>query len=167
MINQIKKHFLYRIGCLFIAALIGGCSITTPRQNTTEPPPKNHAIYDSTVYFAKRTASVSLRASFLNQPSNVLPGGPPAFAKGYKLQFRSISKTNRSISQASIIAGGKKIALTPEAFFIPLNKGATLSISLEDTNYIHQYNNAILRFKYNNESVFFTISNNQISEFIP
>jgi hypothetical protein len=125
---------------------------------------------DSTVYFANRKASISMRASF----SNTIKASPdtnkpliiqPLF-EGYKLQFRSIAQENMLIDQVSIVADGRNIVLADNSFFIPPNKGITLSVSLEDTLFISQQAEAVLRFKFNNASKIITIKNHQISEFI-
>jgi hypothetical protein len=61
--------------------------------------------------------------------------------------------------------GGRKIVIAKDAFFVPYNKGITLSLSLEDTQYISQHDNAVLGFTYDNKSLVVTIKNHKISNF--
>lgn len=164
---SLLKIAITRAFLILFGVVILGCKNTPVIE---KPVVKENVIYqDSTVYFANKTASISLRASLLNTiPSNKESNHPlviQPLTKGYQLQFRSINKENISISQASIVAGGKKITISDAAFFIPYNQGITLSLSLEDTQYISQQSDAVLRFKYNNHSVIITLSNHTIKEF--
>jgi len=147
---------------VFLCTLIGGCQTASTKEASPSNPIQNSLIHqDSTVYFADKTASISMRASFINNGSLEQP-----IADGYKLQFRSIKKGNVLISQVSIVAGGKKISLTEGSFFVPYNKGINLQLSKEDTLFISQHNDATFRFKHDNESYLMSIRQHKINEFI-
>jgi hypothetical protein len=110
-----------------------------------------------------------MRASFSStNPTNRDTQKPllvQTLAGAYKLQFRSIQPDNLLVDQVSIVVGGKKIAITEGSFFVPANKGITLSLSLEDTQFIAQHNDATLRFKADNISQLIMIKDHKISEF--
>ena len=110
-----------------------------------------------------------MRASFSStNPANRDPQKPlliQTLAGAYKLQFRSIRPDNLLIDEVSIVAGGKKIAITEGSFFVPANKGITLSLSLDDTQFIAQHSDTVLRFKADNISQLMSIKNHKISEF--
>ena len=160
MIRRLSTQWIYLLLPLLLSACQG--TPTTPKKDqTTVSKPLIHQ--DSTIYFANKTASISMRASFTNTGG----GTEQALATGYKLQFRSIQEGNVSISQVSIIAGGKKITLNEQGFLLPPNQGATLSINLEDTRYITGHPDATLRFKYEGESQLMSIKQHRLSEFAP
>jgi hypothetical protein len=156
--------------CLLVLPLLG-CEHTLQTKKTDQPDAAFHQ--DSTLYFANKTASISMRASFTKPSSNKASGPLEAvsplivqpLAKGYKLQFRTLNRDNLLINQASIIVGGRKIVIAKDAFFVPYNKGITLSLSLEDTQYISKHDNAVLGFTYDNKSLVVTIKNHKISNF--
>lgn len=157
---------------LLLAALLMGCQSARPNQvekNIATSEVNQSVFYqDSTLYFAEKTASISLRASFTQQVvSNEQSQELQPLANGYKFQFRSTNTQNRIIGNASIVAGGKKITITDKTLFIPQNQGLTVSISLEDTVLIESQGQAVLGFEYNGESQLFTIINHQLAPFIP
>ncbi len=167
----IASSLTYRTKILTVVLfsfLISACQSgnVKPEKNT---PIKSTFNQDSTVYFAKRTASLSLRASFTEAgEQKSTPASPiQILSRGYQLQFRSIQRKNIAVEQVSIIAGGKKITLTEKIFFVPANKGITLSVSLADTEFISQHNDAVIRFKYNGESQLMSIKRHQIEAFKP
>lgn len=156
--NNIKLLLLLLWLPLILAACQSGP--TTPEKPTN----KTTFIHqDSTVYFAGKRASISMRASFTNTAN----GTEQSLVNGYKLQFRSIEKRNVSITQVSIIAGGKKISLNERGFLLPPSRGATLEVSMEDTRYITESADALLRFKYEGESQLMVIKNHSLSQFAP
>ncbi|MFT6101903.1 MAG: hypothetical protein ACJATV_000343 [Granulosicoccus sp.] len=164
----VLRHTIIVSLCLLTLTLTG--CVHTP--STTEAVEKDVAFHqESTLYFSNKTASISMRASFTNISSNEAdralnkPLIVQPLAEGYKLQFRTINKDNLLINQASIIVGGRKILVAKGAFFVPYNKGVTLSLSLEDTQYIRQHDNAILGINYDKESLLITIKNHKISTF--
>jgi len=164
----VLRHTIIVSLCL-LALTLASC-VHTP--STTETVEKDTVFHqESTLYFANKTASISMRASFTNTSSNEANGARSKplivqpLAEGYKLQFRTINKDNLLINQASIIVGGRKIPIAKGAFFVPYNKGVTLSLSLEDTQYISQHDNATLGINYDDESLLMTIKNHKISIF--
>jgi uncharacterized lipoprotein YajG len=158
MIRYLSFKWLY----VLLSLLLAGCQTTPSALNKTQSSAKSTLIHqDSTVYFAKKTASISMRASF----SNTSGGVQQSLVDGYKLQFRSIQKRNISIRRVSIIAGGKKIILSEQGFLLPPHQGATLPISIEDTHFIAQQEDAVLRFKYEGESQLMTIRQHRLKEF--
>ena len=166
---------------LIVAAVLSACG-TTPEQsagtdNTTpatsaqnkqtqtqqidrEANPESAYTYvDSTVLFAEKTASVSLRASFGTQD--------PGMKQGYQLQFRTLSDTPVFLSSISVIAGGQRLFVEEGQIVLPQKKGISLSLSLEESLFIGEYETALLQFRYNNESFLMQIRLHQLSEFIP
>lgn len=154
---------------LFGAFLFGCQTAGTP----TKPSEPQESIFhqDSTVYFAKRTASVSMRASFKNtiargnnlqQPLKIQP-----LNNGYKFQFRTVRKDNVAIGKVDVIAGGKRIVVSNEKVFLPANQGLTLTLSLADSLFTSEKDDAILAFTFNGNSYLVNIKDHQISEFIP
>jgi hypothetical protein len=125
---------------------------------------------DSTVNFANKKASASLRASFIQKNTEISSVTGSAVSQslhnGYKLQFRTILAGSNIIDRASIIAGGKRIPLTETELFVRPNKGLIISISEADTLFIHQQRDATLRFLFNGTSHLMSIRNHQLSEFI-
>ncbi|ODS24587.1 hypothetical protein AB835_03120 [Candidatus Endobugula sertula] len=103
-----------------------------------------------------------MRASFSQKPQTI----KQQLARGYKLQLRSIHQQSILISQMSIIAGGKKISLNEGSFIVVPQKSVNLSLSPEDSQYISQQSDALLRFKYNGASQLISISNHQLSNFL-
>ncbi len=149
-------------------------------QNTTNTPPstsqsptqqKTLLFQDSTRYFLNKTGSVSMRATLKNtitadgntqKPLVIQP-----LSEGYKLQFRTIQKNNMTIDSASIVAGGRCIPIIDTAFIVSPQKGITWQLSLQDTQFIHQQSNAVLRFKADGDSFRFAIKNHQLEPFLP
>lgn len=166
-----RPRLLVKSAIVIFSLFIIGCGGTTPPKATT---PKETVFHqDSTVYFSKRKASISLRASFSNKitvnNSETNPEQEPLpvqpLIQGYKFQFRSIKPDNIFIDQLSIIAGGKKIVIADAGFFVPSNQGVTLNLSLADTLFIHQKNDAILRFKADGVSELMSINGHKMNAF--
>ncbi len=165
---------------LLISLILTGCQTAPSKKvaanNTPSSSVKNHGRtslfhQDSTIYFSNRQASISMRASLESStPSDALSNSRPLFIKdlkaGYKLQFRSIHQENILIEQMSIVAGGKLFIITEKPFFIPSNKSVNLSLSLEDSLFISQQDDAVLRFKYEGESQLLTIKSHKLNNFI-
>ncbi|MFT5117009.1 MAG: hypothetical protein ACI9NY_000536 [Kiritimatiellia bacterium] len=169
IVEFMKPYYLLRQTmafslCLLLISILG-CVHAPPPKKVAQQATIFHQ--ESTVYFANKTASISMRASFSNALQNK-SSGPlivQPLIEGYKLQFRTLKKDNLLIKQASIIVGGKKIVIADDAFFVPYNKGISLSLSLEDTQYISQHDNAILGFNYDNESLLVSIKSHKLSNF--
>ena len=163
--------FLKKIVCanlLLIVGMLAACESqqTRPENSKTsdsDTSSQNIIHQDSTVYFANRTASVSLRASFISQPASIYQ----TLNTGYKIQLRSIQRRNISISQVSIIAGGRKIELSKKSFLLPPNKAIILDINLDDTLFIQQQADAVLQFKYDGKSQLMSLKEHQLSQFSP
>ena len=145
---------------IVLAMILIGCQSQATKPEAPVAKPLIHE--DSTVYFADKTASLSMRATFESENQS----HQQELTRGYKFQFRSIQKRNVSISQVSIIAGGKKINLSENRFLLPPQKGITLNLSLEDTHYIDQQQDAILRFKYEGESQLMSLKGHRLIEFV-
>jgi hypothetical protein len=164
-----SRYYLLRPTIIFSLCLLAlsilGCEHAPPTKKAAQQDTVFHQ--ESTVYFANKTASISMRASFTNMPNNKVSGPliVQPLVDGYKLQFRTLNKDHLLINQASIIVGGKKIIIANDAFFVPYNKAINLSLSLEDTQYISQHDNAILGFSYANESLVMMIKNHKLSMF--
>lgn len=146
----------FYIPLLFIFLVLSACS-SKPIQDPALPSPFNYV--DSTQYFAERTGSVSMRATF-NKKDSVM-------AEGYKFQFRTINPRPVFLNSVSIIAGGKRIFLEEGQIVLPSQKGITLPLSLEDSAFIAGFPSALLQFKQNNISEIFTIELHQLSIFKP
>lgn len=114
---------------------------------------------DSTEYFAKRTGSVSLRATFSKTTSTM--------DEGYKFQFRTISPRPVFLNSISVVAGGKRIFLEEGQIVLPSQQGITLEASLEDSLFIGKFPSALLQFRQNNVSEIFAIELHQLKEFVP
>ena len=140
-----------------------GESTITNKESST-----NAAIFyqDSTVYFAEESASISMRASFLNQLQEQGEQVIQPFAQGYRLQFRSLEEPPPSLGTVAIIAGGRKIELTGSSIIIPSKQGITFSISLENTRFISEQSDSVLQFKYQGESYFMLINDHRLSDFV-
>ena len=140
------------------------CQAALPKETASSQHTLLHN--DSTVYFNDRKASVSMRASFSNnidhnEDSPIIQ----TLSTGYKLQFRSISRENVLINNVFIIAGGKRIIVSEGDFFVAPNKGITLSLSHEDSLFIQQQNDAVLRFTIDGESQLMNMKHHKLTEF--
>lgn len=146
------RFFLRFFIVIFFSAVLVACQTTSTRDkaNTANQAAKASDVFhrDSTHYFADKTASVSLRATF----SNTENANEQKLLSGYKLQFRTINLKGGTIGQVTIIAGGRQITLSENGFVIPPNQGINLQLSLEDTRFIHQQNDGLLRFRFQDES---------------
>lgn len=150
---------------LLFILLLSGCGTTTqkptPAASAQTPAlDKPYTFIDSTEYFADRTASVSMRATFDTT-------GTATMSTGYKFQFRSISKSPIFLSSMSIIAGGKRFFVEKGQVTLTNNKSVTLTLPLEDSQFIGTFPSALLQFKHNNLSHILTITLHQLQEFIP
>ncbi len=162
----------HRLILIISSLLILGCQTTsTTQQNPQSSGAKKDTLFhqDSTVYFADRTASVSMRPSFKNTiNSNNDPQKPliiQPLNNGYQLQFRTIRKNNIVLEKIDIIAGGKRIPISEGQVFIPANKGLRLSLSLENSLLINKDDKAILAFTFDGESFLVSIKYHRINEF--
>lgn len=153
------------------------CILLSACQSTPEPTKKVDAPeilhQDSTVYFADKKASVSMRASFIQRTIQGNQTDPLSQSTttqllngGYQLQFRSIDKGNNSIEDVSVVAGGKKFSLSTTSLLIPQNKWVILGLTEEESLFIAQQSDATLRFRYNQTSYLMSIRNHTLSEFI-
>ncbi len=140
--------------CLFIFFALAGCS-NTPDKNA--PPVSPYHYVDSTEYFAERTGSISMRATFSKEKS--------AMAEGYKFQFRTISSRPVFLNSISIVAGGKRIFIEEGQIVLPSGQGVTLELSLEDSLFISQFPSTLLQFRQNNISEIFAIELHQLTTF--
>lgn len=147
-----EKIFLRFFIIIFSVIALTACQTLDTKNTSTNSDAaikaKDVFYHDSTHYFADRTASVSMRATFLNTED----GDKQELVEGYKLQFRTINLKGGAIGQVTIIAGGKQITLSENGFIIPPKQGINLELSLEETQFIHQQNDGLLRFKFQNES---------------
>lgn len=140
-----------------VVLLIASCG----SQKAKDAPPVQapYTFVDSTEYFADRTASVSMRATFhREQPAS-------GMAEGYRFQFRTINTQPAFLNSISLVAGGKRIFLEEGQIVLPLEKGITLQLSLEDSLLVAQQNSALLQFRHNNTSHIFTIELHQLKPF--
>lgn len=157
--------------CLFKRSIITLCSlilIACQAALPKESAPAQHELLhnDSTVYFNDRKASVSMRASFSNNTGQHKNASfTQTLSTGYKLQFRSISRENVLINNVFIIAGGKRIIVSESDFFVAPNKGITLALSHEDSLFIQQKNDAVLRFAIDGKSQLMNMRHHKLSEF--
>ena len=154
---------------LGLSLVIVSCTNTATPADTQNTSDIFHQ--ESTVLFANKKASVSLRASFIQKTSGVndtTTSGTTtqSLLNGYKFQFRAILKGNNTIEKVSIIAGGEKIVLSDKPLFILPGKGLTINTNKEDALFIMNQNDATLRFKFNQESHLMSIRNHTLSEFI-
>jgi hypothetical protein len=168
--KNLKKAALQRL-----AVLLSFFLLLTACANTDAPVAEKHTpdIFhqDSTVYFSDKKASVSLRASFIqeiSEPSNTKESRitTQSLMNGYQLQFRAILKGNNTVEQVSIIAGGKRFLLSDKPLFIQVNKGLTINTNKEDAVFIMNQSDATLRFKFNQASYLMSIRHHTLSEFI-
>lgn len=141
---------------LLLSFILIACE-STPDKNKTPISPYNYV--DSTEYFAERTGSVSMRATFSKKTSTM--------DKGYQFQFRTINSRPVFLNSISIVAGGKRIFLEEGQIVLPPQKGATLTMSLEDSLFVGKYPSALLQFRQNNISQIFAIELHQLKAFVP
>jgi hypothetical protein len=152
-----SKVFLktFLVLCLLIVVNCGSSPQKKPESQISP-----FTFVDSTLYFAERTASVSMRATFNNaQPSGM--------NKGYMFQFRTISKNPAFLNSVSIVAGGKRFFLEEGQIVLPSQKGVTLKLPLNDSLFVAKYPSALLQFRYNNTSFIFSIELHQLKDFEP
>ena len=166
---SLRKAALQRLTVLLsLSLLMTACVSTDAPVAKKNTPDIFHQ--DSTVYFADKKASISLRASFIqktNESTDTTSNTTTqSLMGGYKLQFRSIFKGNSTIGHVSIIAGGRRIVLSDKPLFIQSTKGLTINTSIEDALFIMAYNDATLRFTFNQTSHLMSINNHTLSEFI-
>jgi hypothetical protein len=165
---SLKNAIIISLSLLLISC--GQLPIKESGKETTSGDTSDIFHQDSTVYFVNKKSSISLRASFIQKNTEVSSATgsvvSQSLSNGYKLQLRTILAGNNIIDRASIIAGGKRIALMETELFIRPGKGLTISISEEDTIFIHQQLDATLRFLFNGTSHLMSIRNHQLSEFI-
>ena len=171
--TSIQRISLTRLLILLSLALtITACATNTLRptaESTSQEKATASELFhqDSTVYFADKKASVSLRASFIQETTqSPYEVTTQSLMNGYKLQFRSILKGNNVIEKVSIIAGGKKITLLDKPLFIQENKGLIINSSKEEALFIMDKSDATLRFKFNQQSYLMSLRNHTLSEFI-
>lgn len=167
-------RFLLVCVCSLCGLLIGCQSnpnVSAKTPTSIKKPADTPLIHiDSTRYLNSNKASVSMRASVLegitanNDPDKPLLIQP--LAKGYKIQFRSITTEPTIISNVAIIAGGKNFSIS-KGFSIPKNKGITLSLSLGDSLLVQQYDDAILRFEINQTPQIISVKNHKLYVFDP
>ncbi|MBX2809014.1 MAG: hypothetical protein KTR20_10330 [Cellvibrionaceae bacterium] len=153
----------WSLGIWVLAALLSSCGTTHEKSTSalpTKTEPSPYTFIDSTEYFADRTASVSMRASFDTR-------NPSAMSSGYKFQFRTISETPILLNSISIIAGGKRIFIEPGQVVLPKHKSVTLSLPLEASQFIATFPSALLQFKHNNISQLLAITLHRLQEFDP
>ena len=170
--DKFRKKTLFNymhLTILLCGFLIVGCQSTQVQNEQKKNSSFNNIFHkDSTLYFANRTAPVSMRASFsivhFSQPSLKTLFPSQTLVQSYKLQFRSISQNNQLIEQVTIITAGKKIILLDGPLFISGDTGLTL-LSLEDSQFISKQRDVVLNFKYKNEAHFFSIQNHQLTPF--
>jgi len=154
-----------------LALLLSACGSmpATPTDSTaTEPttaepikePAAPFTYVDSTLLFAEETASASMRATFNRE-------GNADMAQGYQFQFRSISPEVIFLSSISVVAGGERIFLEEGQIALPKEKGITLTLSLEESLKIAEYETALFQFKFDNESFLMAISLHKLSEYLP
>jgi len=162
---------------LCLSLLITACANTDTSTDTSTEIKNTSDVFhqDSTIYFADKKASVSLRASFIQETSQesietdgTVTAGvtTQSLINGYKLQFRTLLKGNNTLEQVSVIAGGKKIVLSDQSLFIQANKGLIINANKKDTLFIIEKGDATLRFKFNQTSYLMSIRNHTLSEFI-
>ncbi len=149
--------FLSRFFILSACILVVACG-TSPDKQEVVVSPYTHV--DSTTYFAERTGSVSMRATFSRGQSSTM-------SDGYKFQFRTISNRPVFLNSISIVAGGKRFFLEQGQIVLPSQKGVTLQLPLKDSLFVAQYPSALLQFKQNNTSEIFSIELHQLKEFAP
>jgi len=160
--NKIKQTYLSgplnlnTMALTLLCVFIIGCESAPDKSQPTISP---YNYVDSTEYFAERTGSVSLRATFSKQDSKM--------DEGYKLQFRTISPRPVFLNSISVVAGGKRIFLEEGQIVLPSQKGVTLEASLEDSLFIGKFPSALLQFKQNNISEILTIELHQLKKFSP
>lgn len=148
---------------LFLSAC-GSTPSQTDSTDTNESPsaekPAAFTYVDSTLLFADDTASASMRATFNRE-------GNATMAEGYKFQFRSINEEVIFLSSISIIAGGERFFLEEGQIALPKEKGVTLTLPLEDSLAIAQYETALFQFKVGNESFLMQITLHKLTEYLP
>ena len=141
---------------LAISLSLIGCESQAPKPVVESP----HTHVDSTLYFAERTASISMRASFTREQ-------PSTMTTGYQFQFRTINTQPAFLNSISLVAGGKRLFLEENQIVLPSQKGITLQLSLEDSQWLAQYPSALIQFRHNNDSYLFAIELHQLKAFAP
>ena len=152
-----SSGFFFVIGFLAISLGLTGCQSQQASEKAPESP---YTYVDSTLYFAERTASISMRATFTDQQ-------PSTMTKGYKFQFRTINTQPAFLSSISLIADGKRIFLEEGQVVLPSQKGVTLELSLENSLWLAKYPSALVQFRHGNDSYIFAIGLHQLKEFAP
>ncbi len=163
-LHTVSRRLLSHSILLLCGLALMACQTAPSKQTTLKKDTLLHN--DSTVYFNHRKASVSMRASFSNTTNSENVSTTQTLANGYKLQFRSIKTENVFIEKVYIIAGGQRIVLNDNGFFVAPNKGVTLSLNYADSEFIQQQNNVVLRFMIDEQSHIMSIKQHKLSEFI-
>lgn len=176
-VNRLAQQKNYLLATLsFLLIVLSGCT-QIPNQQQSHAPSENnddnaYDVFhqDSTVYFADKKSSISLRASFIQytdaQTNKTTEKPQQQLEDGYKFQFRTILSGNNVINRASIIAGGKRIILIDTPLFIHPQRGLTVGLNDADTAHIRAYTDATLRFSFNDTSYLMSLRNDKLSEFI-
>lgn len=151
------KSLYVKLASIFIVITSLSACQSAPNKDITPVSPYNYV--DSTEYFAERSGSVSMRATFSKEKS--------AMVEGYKFQFRTVSKRPVFLNSISIVAGGKRIFLNEGQIVLPSESGITVKLSLEDSLFVGKYPSALLQFRQNNVSEIFAIELHQLTEFVP
>lgn len=94
----------------------------------------------STLFFDKRRASLSMRTT-LKKDDEML-------VKGYQFQFRSRRGRPVKISNIVITVAGKRIFLEPGIVYLPSDKASTFNLSIADSEFVRDQIQAILLFEY-------------------
>jgi hypothetical protein len=138
--------------------LVASCGSSPQQKPNKSASPFTYV--DSTEYFANRTASASMRATFTTEQ-------PSGMAQGYRFQFRTLSKNPAFLNSISIVAGGKRYFLEEGQIVLPREKGITLQLPLSDSLEAAKFPSALLQFRYNNSSYIFAIELHQLKTFVP
>ncbi|MFT6791198.1 MAG: hypothetical protein ACJA04_000398 [Cellvibrionaceae bacterium] len=145
------------VGLLGLLCLSTSCSTV----NEIIPIPSSpYTFVDSTVYFAERTASLSMRSTFKKSQTATI-------TEGYKFQFRTINTKPVFLGSISLIAGGKIFFLEEGQVILLSQNEVNFELSLETSQFLVSYTPALIQFRYNNESVIFTIDLHQVKTFSP
>ena len=151
-----RKPWIFLLVTLAVAALTA-CE-SQPDKNLISPP---YTYIDSTLYYADRQASISVRASFNQQNNNA------GLAEGYRFQFRSIRAEPVFLNSISIVAGGKRFFLEAGQVVVPNQQGVTLQLPLDESKFVASFPSALIQFRHNNDSYIFSIELHQLKPFTP
>lgn len=119
---------------------------------------EKHDYRESTLFFDKHRASLSMLATLAEGKENLV--------RGYQFQFRSRRDLPVKISNIVVTVGGKRITLESGVLYLPKSKPLILELSAVDSRYIQGQPQAVFLFEYEGDTRIVLIKHHQLVAFI-